>query len=123
MTTGCAVSSRWRARPENSSRWCGRALVEARTAASNQLWAIRAEHWPGAAVVFQKLTSQITLAFLTDYPTPQTAALLGEGRMGQFCRQHGYRGGKSPSRARPQAPRGPSQREPHRANNPRSDRA
>lgn len=73
------------------------ALVEARTAASNQLWAILAEHWPGAAVVFQKLTSQIALAFLTDYPTPQTAALLGEGRMGQFCRRHSYRGGKTPA--------------------------
>ncbi len=73
------------------------ALVEARTAASNQLWAILAEHWPGAAVVFQKLTSQIALAFLTDYPTPQAAALLGEGRMGQFCRRHSYRGGKSPA--------------------------
>jgi transposase len=47
--------------------------------------------------VFQKLTSQIALAFLADYPTPQTAALLGEGRMGQFCRRHSYRGGKSPA--------------------------
>jgi transposase len=73
------------------------ALVEARTAASNQLWAILAEHWPGAAMVFQKLTSQITLAFLSDYPTPQAAALLGEGRMAQFCRRHSYRGGKSPA--------------------------
>lgn len=73
------------------------ALVEARTAASNQLWAILAEHWPGAAVVFQKLTSQIALAFLTDYPTPQSATLLGQGRMGQFCRRHSYRGGKSPA--------------------------
>lgn len=72
-------------------------LVEARTAASNQLWAILAEHWPGAAVVFQKLTSQIALAFLTDYPTPQAAAQLGEGRMAQFCRRHSYRGGKSPA--------------------------
>jgi transposase len=73
------------------------ALVEARTAASNQLWALLAEHWPGAALVFQKLTSQIALAFLADYPTPQSAALLGEGRMRQFCRRHAYRGGKSPA--------------------------
>lgn len=73
------------------------ALVEARTAASNQLWAILAEHWPGAAGVFQKLTSQIALAFLTDYPTPQAAALLGDRRMGQFCRRHSYRGGKTPA--------------------------
>ncbi len=72
-------------------------LVEARTAASNQLWAILAEHWPGAAAVFQKLTSQVALAFLADYPTPQSAALLGEGRMRQFCRRHSYRGGKSPA--------------------------
>lgn len=73
------------------------ALVEARTAASNQLWAVLAEHWPGAAAVFQKLTSKITLAFLTDYPTPQAAAHLGEGRMSQFCRRHAYRGGRSPA--------------------------
>ncbi|MEP6624285.1 MAG: transposase, partial [Acidimicrobiia bacterium] len=72
-------------------------LVEARTAASNQLWAILAEHWPGAGMVFQKLISQVALAFLTDYPTPQSAMLLGEGRMQQFCRRHSYRGGKSPA--------------------------
>jgi len=48
-------------------------------------------------VVFQKLTSQIALAFLTDYPTPQAAAQLGEGRMARFCRRHSYRGGKSPA--------------------------
>jgi hypothetical protein len=72
-------------------------LVEARTAASNQLWAVLAEHWPGAAGVFQKLTSKIALAFLTDYPTPQSAAHLGEGRMHQFCRRHAYRGGKPPA--------------------------
>lgn len=48
-------------------------------------------------MVFQKLTSQIALAFLSDYPTPQAAALLGEGRMRQFCRRHSYRGGKSPA--------------------------
>jgi len=72
-------------------------LVEARTAASNQLWAVLAEHWPGAGVVFQKLISPIALAFLTDYPTPESAARIGEGRMGQFCRRHAYRGGKSPA--------------------------
>lgn len=72
-------------------------LVEARTSASNQLWAILAEHWPGAGILFQKLISQIALAFLTDYPTPQSAMLLGEGRMQQFCRRHAYRGGKSPA--------------------------
>ncbi len=72
-------------------------LVEARTAASNQLWAILAEHSPGAALVFQRLTSQIALAFLADYLTPRSAARLGQGRMQQFCRRHSYRGGKSPA--------------------------
>jgi transposase len=71
-------------------------LVEARTGASNQLWAVLAEHWPGAGVLFQKLISPIALAFLSDYPTPQSAALVGEGRMSQFCKRHAYRGGKSP---------------------------
>ena len=98
-------------------------LVEARTAASNQLWAILAEHWPGAAVVFQKLTSQVALAFLTDYPTPQSAALLGEGRMRQFCRRHSYRGGKSPAELVGTPANRPSQREPHRAHGAGSDRA
>jgi transposase len=72
-------------------------LVEARTAASNQLWAVLAEHWPGAGAVFQKLISPIALAFLADYPTPEAAAHLGEGRMGQFCRRHAYRGAKTPA--------------------------
>ena len=37
------------------------------------------------------------LAFLTDYPTPTSAAHLGEARMAAFCRRHAYRGGKSPA--------------------------
>jgi transposase len=86
------------------------AAVAARTAASNQLWAVLAEHWPGAGAVFQKLISPIALAFLSDYPTPQAAARLGEWRMAQFCRRHAYRGGKTPAellarlRAAPSAP-------------------
>ncbi|USQ77778.1 IS110 family transposase [Ornithinimicrobium cryptoxanthini] len=73
------------------------ALVQARAGASNQLWAILAEHWPGAALIFQKLTSPIALAFLADYPAPQSARHLGEGRMRQFCHRHSYRGGESPA--------------------------
>lgn len=45
--------------------------------------------------VFHKLTSRVTLVFLVDYPTPQSAALLGECRMRQFCHRHSFRGGKS----------------------------
>jgi transposase len=69
--------------------------VRTRTAATNQLTAILDAHWPGPRRMFRSLASQIALAFLTDYPTPDAAACLGEARMAAFCRRHSYRGGKS----------------------------
>ena len=84
----------------------------ARTAAINQLAAMLDAHWPGPRDLFCSLASQIALAFLTDYPTPDAAARLGEARMAAFCRRHSYRGGKSPAellarlRAAPTAPVG-----------------
>ena len=86
--------------------------VRARTAATNQLTAILDNYWPGPKQLFMSLASQIALAFLTDYPTPTSAAHLGEARMAAFCRRHAYRGGKSPAellsrlRAAPVAPVG-----------------
>jgi transposase len=86
--------------------------VRARTAASNQLGALLEAHWPGPTAVFFRLASPIALAFLTDYPTPQAAARLGEARMASFCRRHSYRGGKTPAqllarlRSAPTAPVG-----------------
>lgn len=50
---------------------------------------------PGA--IFQRLDSEIALAFLEDYPTPQSAARLGEGRLAMFCRRHSYSGRRSPA--------------------------
>jgi len=70
--------------------------VRARTAATNQLGAMLDAHWPGPKNLFCSLASAIALAFLTDYPTPQSAAHLGPARMAAFCRRHSYRGGKSP---------------------------
>jgi transposase len=84
--------------------------VRARTTAVNQLWAMLGNYWPGPRNLFHSLASQIALAFLTAYPTPQAAARLGEARMTTFLRRHSYRGGKSPAlllarlRAEPQAP-------------------
>jgi len=52
--------------------------VRARTAATNQLAATLDAHWPGPRDLFRSLASPIALAFLTDYPTPQAAAHLGE---------------------------------------------
>lgn len=71
--------------------------VEAKTAAANQLRATLRRHWPGAAVIFRRLDSEIALAFLEDYPTPQSAVHLGEGRLAMFCRRHSYSGRRSAS--------------------------
>jgi transposase len=71
--------------------------VKAKTAASSQLGALLDAHWPGAKQVFSRLGSEIALAFLEAYPTPQAAARLGEARLAAFCRRHSYRGGRSPA--------------------------
>ena len=60
--------------------------VRARTAASSQLGALLDAYWPGPKAMFCKLASDIALAFLTDYPTPQAAARLGQARLAGFCR-------------------------------------
>lgn len=69
--------------------------VAAKVAATNQLSALLDRHWPGAKVVFARLDSAIALDFLTDYPTPQFAARLGEARMAGFLKRHGYSGHRS----------------------------
>lgn len=71
--------------------------MTAKVAATNQLRALLERHWPGAAVVFARLDSPIALAFLDDYPTPATAARLGETRMAMFCRRHSYSGRRTPT--------------------------
>ena len=70
--------------------------VTARTSATNQLHALLEAHWPGANAIFSRLGSAIALAFLNDYPTPESAARLGEARLTMFCRRHSYRGGRTP---------------------------
>jgi hypothetical protein len=47
--------------------------------------------------MFCKLASDIALAFLAAYPTPQSAVRLGHARLAGFCRRHAYRGGKPPA--------------------------
>jgi transposase len=71
--------------------------VEAKVAATNQLAALLGRHWPGATTIFASLDSEIALAFLDDYPTPQSAARLGEARLAMFCRRHSYCGRRSPA--------------------------
>jgi transposase len=71
--------------------------VEAKVAATNQLAALLGRHWAGAAAIFGRLDSEIALAFLDDYPTPESAARLGEARMAMFCRRHSYCGRRKPA--------------------------
>lgn len=72
-------------------------LVEARVAAGNQLTALLDGHWPGAREVFADITSAISLAFLTRYPSPAHATALGEKRMAAFLTKHGYSGRRTPA--------------------------
>jgi transposase len=67
-------------------------LVRARTALTNQLNAQLAAFWPGAAALFQRVDSQIAIAFLERYPTPDAAAHLGERRLQAFLRRNAYSG-------------------------------
>jgi transposase len=92
-------------------------LVEARVAASNQLAALLDAQWPGAKEVFSDVAGQSSLAFLTRYPTPASAAHLGVKRMAAFCTKHRYSGRRSPEellerlRSAPAGVTGPAQTE------------
>lgn len=66
-----------------------------RIAASNQLAALLDVHWPGGKAIFAKLHSDIALAFLDRYPSPESAATLTPARIETFCRRHGYSGRRS----------------------------
>src|SRR5437773_11094998 len=67
-------------------------LVVQRVALANQLRALLESFWPGAAAIFADVDSPIALAFLARYPTPDSAARLGEQRLAQFLGQHAYCG-------------------------------
>jgi transposase len=69
--------------------------LAARVAATNQLAALLDEHWPGAKAIFGRLDSEIALAFLECYPTPERASRLGEARLAAFLRRHSYCGRRS----------------------------
>jgi transposase len=71
-------------------------LVDQRVAAVNQLAACLDAFWPGAKGVFADLGTPIALDFLARYPTPESAASLGERRMAAFLTKHGYCGRRRP---------------------------
>lgn len=67
-------------------------LVAQRVALANQLRALLERFWPGAAALFADVDSPIALAFLSRYPTPQSAERVGEKRLARFLAQHAYCG-------------------------------
>lgn len=70
-------------------------LVAQRVALANQLRALLERFWPGAAALFADVDSLIALAFLSRYPTPQSAERLGDKRLSRFLTQHAYCGRRS----------------------------
>jgi transposase len=67
-------------------------LVAERVALANQLRSLLESFWPGAAALFSDIDSPIALAFVRRYPTPQSAAHLGEKRLASFLAQEQYSG-------------------------------
>jgi transposase len=72
-------------------------LVSERVALGNRLQALLDGFWPGAAAIFADLTSPIALAFLKRYPTPKSAARLGEKRLATFLARQAYCGRRTPA--------------------------
>lgn len=72
-------------------------LVAQRTALANQLRSLLDSFWPGAAAIFTAIDSPIALAFVSRYPTPDSASRLGEKRIASFLAQHSYCGRRSPA--------------------------
>lgn len=67
-------------------------LVAERVALANQLRALLESFWPGAASIFADIDSPISLAFVLRYPTPKSAAHLGEKRLAAFLATEQYSG-------------------------------
>jgi transposase len=69
-------------------------LLHSRLTLTNQLRALLHSFWPGAAAIFAEIDSPIALAFLERYPSPHSAAHLGEKRLAAFLATHSYCGRK-----------------------------
>jgi transposase len=72
-------------------------LVAERVALANRLRSLLDGFWPGAAAIFAAIDSPIALAFVQRYPTPESAARLGEKRLAAFLAQHRYCGRRAPA--------------------------
>ena len=84
-------------------------FVAERIALANQLRALLESFWPGAVALFAEIDSPIALAFIERYPTPRSAARLGEKRLANFLAAEHYCGRRPVSELLQrlhQAPRG-----------------
>lgn len=72
-------------------------LLESQQRVEAQLRAILDAYHPAPAHLFSSIDRDITLAFIANYPTPQTASRIGEQRMAAFCRRQSYRGRVDPA--------------------------
>ena len=72
-------------------------LVAERLCLANRLRSLLESFWPGAAAIFADIDSPIALAFVQRYPTPDSAARLGEKRLAAFLATHAYCGRRSPA--------------------------
>ncbi|MCW2247666.1 transposase [Azospirillum fermentarium] len=72
-------------------------LVAERVCLANRLRSLLDSFWPGAAAIFADIDSPIALAFVQRYPTPDSAARLGEKRLKAFLASHAYCGRRSPA--------------------------
>jgi len=67
-------------------------LLETQQATEAQLRSILEAYHRAPAKLFSSVDRQITLSFVQEYPTPQSASRLRATRVGGFCRRNHYSG-------------------------------
>lgn len=72
-------------------------VVTAQRATENRLRAVLEAYHPGPLHLFSTLDRDISLAFITSYPTPRQAERVGTARMAAFCGRQGYSGRTQPA--------------------------
>lgn len=82
-------------------------LLETQQATESQLRMILEAYHPAPVRLFSSVDRQITLSFVTDYPTPANASRVKTTRMAGFLSRHHYTG-----RVPAQTPPGPDETEP-----------
>jgi transposase len=71
-------------------------LLETQQTIEAQLRSILDAYHPAPTHLFSSIDRQITLAFINEYPTPQSASRLRATRVGGFCKRNNYTGRVAP---------------------------